>query len=133
MDFFSNVQFNFKFNIKERDFGFCYEKLFQFLVLYRLEFILETHLTTSKIIMTTNNGTANREMRQWTYQEIRLLIDQRKNRNIEYYRIIGRSRLAYWDSIARRINRVTGSNFNGNQCKRKFKNLVATYNVSKII
>ena len=103
-------------------------------MLYQLEFILETtYLTTNTIIMATNNGIANRQMRQWTYQEIRLLIDQRKNRNLEYYRIVGRSRRDYWNSIARRINRVAGSNFNGNQCRRKFDNLVTTYYVSKII
>ena len=67
----------------------------------------------------------------WSDQEIRLLINQRKNRNIEYYRIIGRSRAGFWDSVARRINRAAGSNFTGRQCRRKFQNLVSIYYVSK--
>ena len=67
----------------------------------------------------------------WNEQELRLLIDQRKNRNAEYYQIIGRSRVDFWNSVARRINRVSsGSNFTGIQCRRRFENFVTSYNVS---
>jgi hypothetical protein len=60
------------------------------------------------------------------------LINQRKHRNREYYRIIGRSRKNYWESISRRINREAGSNFTGIQCRRKFNNLVSHYYVSNL-
>lgn len=66
----------------------------------------------------------------WNEREVRLLIDQRKNRNLEYYQTIGRSRVPFWDSVARRINRSVGSNFTGVQCKRKFENLVMAYRVN---
>jgi hypothetical protein len=69
---------------------------------------------------------------EWNERTIRLLINQRKYRNQEYYRIIGRSRVNYWNSVARRINRDVGSNFTGVQCKRKFNNLVSKYYVSKL-
>ena len=92
--------------------------------------------TTTTITNTMNNNNMNRRTRQrveWSEEEIRLLINQRRHRNLEYYRTPGRSRTAFWNSVARRINRSAGSNFTGNQCKRKFKNLVTMYNVSKII
>jgi hypothetical protein len=88
------------------------------------------------ITNTMNNNNMNRRTRQrvaWSEEEIRLLINQRRHRNLEYYRTPGRSRTAFWNSVARRINRSAGSNFTGNQCKRKFENLVTMYNVSKII
>jgi Myb/SANT-like DNA-binding domain len=70
---------------------------------------------------------------EWNERTIRLLINQRKHRNGEYYGIIGRSRKNYWNSIARRINRDAGSSFTGNQCRRKFNNLVTHYYVSKLV
>ena len=69
----------------------------------------------------------------WGEQEVRLLIDQRRNRNIEYHRTFGRSRVAFWNSVARRINRAVDSDFSGEQCRRKFDNLVSAYYVSKIL
>lgn len=77
------------------------------------------------------DGRANQNPVTWNEQQIRLLINQRKNRNIEYHQTPGRSRVAFWDSVARRINRSAGSNFMGIQCRRKFENLVSSYNVSK--
>src|SRR5436853_2718173 len=68
---------------------------------------------------------------EWNERTIRLLINQRKYRNREYYEIIGCSRRNYWKSIARRINREAGTNFTENKCKRKFNNLVSHYYVSK--
>ena len=76
------------------------------------------------------NNIGNNSPVEWTERQIRLLIDQRKYRNEEYYRIVGRSRRGFWDSVARRINRSKGTNFYGNQCKRKFQNLVSAYYVS---
>lgn len=81
----------------------------------------------SNIRTTINNGS------EWNERTIRLLINQRKHRNREYYQIIGRSRTSYWESIARRINREAGSNFTGRQCNRKFNNLVSHYYVSKFL
>ena len=78
-----------------------------------------------------NNGPAANN--EWTESQVRMLINQRKYRNNEYHRIIGRSRREFWNSVARRINRREVTSFSGEQCKRKFQNLVSTYYVSKLI
>src|SRR5436305_543 len=95
-----------------------------------------TNLTTITTTTTTNAGntrTNNSAHATWNEQQIRLLINQRKHRNDEYHQTVGRSRVPFWNSVARRINRSVGSNFTGEQCRRKFDNLVALYYVSKII
>ncbi|CAB4378222.1 unnamed protein product [Rhizophagus irregularis] len=74
-----------------------------------------------------NTNTTINTGSDWTEQTIRLLINQRKHRNREYYQMIGRNRKNYWKSISRRINREAGSNFTGIQCRRKFNNLVSHY------
>ncbi|RGB23916.1 hypothetical protein C1646_773808 [Rhizophagus diaphanus] len=82
-----------------------------------------THISNNN----TNDTTIDNTGSEWNERTIWLLINQRKHRNREYYRIIGRSRRRYWDSIARRINRVANSDFTGIQCKRKFNSLVSRY------
>jgi hypothetical protein len=89
--------------------------------------ISNTDTNTDTDNTTTDTGS------EWNERSIRLLINQRKYRNREYYEIIGRSRRNYWESIARRINREAGTNFTGNKCKRKFNNLVSYYYVSKLV
>jgi hypothetical protein len=89
--------------------------------------ISNTDTNTDTDNTTTDTGS------EWNERSIRLLINQRKYQNREYYEIIGRSRRNYWESIARRINREAGTNFTGNKCKRKFNNLVSHYYVSKLV
>ena len=64
----------------------------------------------------------------WTDDQIRILIDERKNRNIEFHDY-GRERIGFWDSVATKINRELKTSFNGYQCKEKFIHLVRDYNV----
>ncbi|CAG8663214.1 3123_t:CDS:2 [Paraglomus brasilianum] len=59
---------------------------------------------------------------------MRILIDERRNRNEEYHNF-GRNRIGFWDSIATRINQEHNTSFNGHQCKEKFMNLVRDYNL----
>lgn len=87
--------------------------------------------TTVNVPIFNTNTTVNTGS-DWTERTIRLLINQRKHRNREYYQIIGRSRKNYWESISRRINREAGSTFTGSQCRRKFNNLVSHYYVSNL-
>ena len=70
-------------------------------------------------------------MVDWTDTQIRILIDERRNRNEEYHNF-GRNRIGFWDSIATGINREHNTSFNGHQCKEKFMNLVRDYNVSMV-
>ncbi|RIB20441.1 hypothetical protein C2G38_2244572 [Gigaspora rosea] len=65
-------------------------------------------------------------MVEWTDSQIRILIDERRNRNDEYHNF-GRNRIRFWDSIATRINQEHNTSFNGYQCKEKFINLVWDY------
>jgi hypothetical protein len=66
----------------------------------------------------------------WTPRNIRLLIDQRKNRNNEYHFDYGRDKKEFWRSVAQRINRVSGTNFTHRQCSRKWASLVSAFNVN---
>ena len=68
-------------------------------------------------------------MVDWTDTQIRILIDERRNRNEEYHNF-GRNRIGFWNNIATRINQEHNTSFNGHQCKEKFSNLVRSYNVS---
>ncbi|GBC08806.1 hypothetical protein RclHR1_00840007 [Rhizophagus clarus] len=87
---------------------------------------VDTHISNNNTNDTMTDNTDNTGS-EWNERTIRLLIDQRKHRNREYYQIIGRSRRRYWDSVARRINRVANSDFTGIQCKRKFNSLDICY------
>ncbi|CAG8468979.1 7837_t:CDS:2 [Acaulospora morrowiae] len=69
-------------------------------------------------------------MVEWTDAQIRMLIDERRNRNDEYHNL-GSNRIGFWNSIATRINQVHRTSFNGYQCKEKFMNLVRDYNSTK--
>ena len=70
-------------------------------------------------------------MVEWTDTQIRILIDERRNRNEEYHNF-GRNRIGFWDSITTIINQEHNTSFNGHQCKEKFMNLVRDYNVSMV-
>ena len=94
-----------------------------------LNTITSNNTTSNNTTSTTT--TLNATPVTWNEQEIRLLVDQRRHRNTEYHQMVGRSRMSFWNSVARRINRTVGSDFSGKQCKRKFQNLVSIYYVSK--
>ncbi|CAG8626563.1 13932_t:CDS:2, partial [Ambispora leptoticha] len=64
----------------------------------------------------------------WTNEHLRLLIDERKTRNVEYYDIMGISREDFWNSVANKINRQFNTTYTGYQCKGKFQSLVKDYN-----
>ena len=67
----------------------------------------------------------------WTDAHIILLINERRRLNFEFNYQQGRSHRNLWARIAITINQRFGSNFNENQCKSKFQNLVSDYHVSK--
>ncbi|CAG8452858.1 10228_t:CDS:2 [Ambispora gerdemannii] len=57
-------------------------------------------------------------MVEWTDAQIRILIDERRNRNEEYHNL-GRNRTEFWASIAIRINRDHNTSFNGSNHRRR--------------
>ncbi|CAG8522309.1 11496_t:CDS:2 [Ambispora leptoticha] len=67
-------------------------------------------------------------MVEWTDTQIRILIDERRNRNEEYHNF-GRNQIRFWNSIATKINQEHNTSFNGYQYKEKFMNLVRDYNL----
>ena len=70
---------------------------------------------------------------EWSESEIRTLIDIRKKRNEDYYRIFGRSKVQFWNEVAGEIYEALESEFTGIQCREKFKHVVRDYEVSKIL
>ena len=72
-------------------------------------------------------------MTDWNDSQIRELINERRNRNIEYHGLAkGRQKRAFWDDVARKINRQHNASFTGDQCHNKFLNLTRAYNVSSL-
>src|SRR6266496_4129692 len=70
---------------------------------------------------------------EWSEREMHLLIDLRKERNIDYWRRFGRSKVPFWNEIAMKIEEDLGMKFTGVQCKDKFKGMVKDCKVSKIL
>jgi hypothetical protein len=69
----------------------------------------------------------------WNDPEIRLLVDERRNRNVEYWEIAGcNSKVAFWTSVVGIINSKFRKIYTAQQCKEKFQNLVREYKVRKI-
>ena len=66
----------------------------------------------------------------WMPASIRLLIDQRKNRNDEYHFGFGRNKKDFWRSVSRRINRMAGTNYTHRQCSWKWASLMSAFNVN---
>ena len=70
---------------------------------------------------------------EWSESEIRALIDIRKKRNEDYYRIFGRSKVQFWNEVAEEIYEVLRSKFTGIQYREKFKHVFRECEVSKIL
>ena len=69
---------------------------------------------------------------QWGDAECDMLVSERICHNEEYHNIIGRSRVDFWKSVARRIRRRYHKKYTPTQCTIKWKNLVQCYQVSKL-
>lgn len=70
---------------------------------------------------------------EWSEDEIRALINERRRRNEDYHRMFGRSKIPFWNEVAEKVKEDTGTDFTGIQCKEKFKSLVRDCKVSKIL
>ncbi|CAB4485462.1 hypothetical protein RhiirA1_499949 [Rhizophagus irregularis] len=65
---------------------------------------------------------------QWSEEQIRMLINERKNGNEEYHRTPNRNKRNFWEDIANEINRVNNTNyFTGEDCNKKFLALTRAY------
>ena len=70
---------------------------------------------------------------EWSKSKIRALIDIKKKKNEDYYRIFRRLKVQFWNEVAEEIYEVLGSKFTGIQCREKFKHVVRECEVSKIL
>lgn len=55
---------------------------------------------------------------------MQLLIDLRRDRNVDYWIRFGRSKVPFWDKIAASIEQDLGTKFTGVQAREKFKGMV---------
>ena len=68
---------------------------------------------------------------EWSEEEMQLLINLRKERNEDYWRRFGRSKVPFWNEIAAKIQEDLGTTFTGVQVQDKFKEMVKECKVSK--
>lgn len=68
----------------------------------------------------------------WSDPEVRLLINQRRDRNVEFWSMAGNSKVPFWMSVAGKINSEFRSSYTAEQCKEKFQNLVRDNKVRKL-
>ena len=69
----------------------------------------------------------------WREAETDFLVEEKRQRNYEYYYVYRRSKAEFWESVSQRIQRRYDSGFTAHQYERKFKNLIKEYRVSKWI
>ena len=70
---------------------------------------------------------------EWSEEEMQLLINLRRDRNEDYWRRFGRSKVPFWDELAAKIQEDLGTAFTGVQVREKFKGMVKECKVSKYI
>jgi len=69
---------------------------------------------------------------QWSDEQIRMLIDERKDGNEAYHRTPNRNKRNFWEDIAEKINQAYNTNyFNGEDCNKKFLILTRAYYTAK--
>jgi hypothetical protein len=69
---------------------------------------------------------------EWSEEEMQRLIDLRRNKNEDYWRRFGRSKVPFWNELAATIQEEFGTPFTGVQVREKFKGMVKDCKVSKI-
>ena len=67
----------------------------------------------------------------WRMPETDYLVEERRRRNEQFHNIEGTSRVDFWESVARRINRRYYTDYTYQQCEQRWRNLVNDYRVSK--
>jgi hypothetical protein len=70
---------------------------------------------------------------EWSEEEMQLLIDLRREKNEDYWRRFGRSKLPFWNEIAAQIEVNLETAFTGVQARDKFKGMIKDFKVSKFM
>ena len=69
----------------------------------------------------------------WDDNEVKLLIDERRNRNKEYWFMLERLKLPFWKNVAEKIKEKFNTDITAMQYQAKFKGMVKDCKVSKIL
>ncbi len=70
---------------------------------------------------------------EWSERKMQLLIDLRKERNVDYWRRFSRLKVLFWNKIATKIEEDLEMMFTDIQYKDKFKGMVKDCKISKIL
>ena len=69
---------------------------------------------------------------EWSDAQLRLLINERKQKNAEYHATPNKKKQDFWDDVASKLNEQENTNFFlGKDCHNKFLNLTKAFNVSR--
>ena len=66
----------------------------------------------------------------WTYQQLRMMIDERKNANYYFHDLHEGRKSIWWKSLASRINLSFETSYSRKQVNEKFQDLVRDHTVS---
>ncbi|POG74833.1 hypothetical protein GLOIN_2v1571918, partial [Rhizophagus irregularis DAOM 181602=DAOM 197198] len=65
---------------------------------------------------------------EFSNTQLRILIDERKNRNVEYHTTTNKKKYLFWNEIAEKINDQENTNyFTGDACHKKFLGLTKAF------
>jgi len=61
---------------------------------------------------------------EWSEEEMRLLINLRRDRNEDYWRRFGRSKVPFWNEIAAKIEEDLGTRFTAGKSLKEWSRIV---------
>ena len=67
----------------------------------------------------------------WSDNQLKLLINERRENNNEYHDLNNRMKYNFWKAAASKINIEFGTSYSRSQCKNKFQSLVKAHKVYK--
>lgn len=68
----------------------------------------------------------------WKEDQLRMLIDKRKEANAYYHSLEPREKKFFWKELASKINLRFGTRYSGSTVSEKFQGLVRDFTVNKI-
>ena len=66
----------------------------------------------------------------WTDEQLRVLIDNRKEYNEKYHELVGNRKRIFWKRVSTKINLKFGTSYSDAHRKEKFEGLKRDYKVS---
>src|ERR1044071_10391464 len=67
----------------------------------------------------------------WSDEQLRVLIDNCKEYNKNYYELVGNEKRIFWKRVFTKINLKFGTSYSGAHCKEKFEGLKRDYKVNE--